>query len=142
MKAYRYYDEGVATKDGDPIVDEVGGWDIFKQALGFTPARVSEQYKMNNGDMRMQKAISDERTKLLGDFYKAWKKQDEKKQDEIIDKMRDYSQRFPEKAIKSSDIRQSLKARERRKDQLVSGVRIDPKLIPRLKENRPEPGYR
>lgn len=142
MKAYRYYDEGVATKDGDPIVDEVGGWDIFKQAVGFTPARVSEQYKMNNGDMRMQKAISDERTKLLGDFYKAWKKEDEKKQDEIIDKMRDFSQRFPEKAIKSSDIRQSLKSRERRKDQLVSGVRIDPKLIPRLEENRPEPGYR
>lgn len=142
MKAYRYYDEGVATKDGDPIVDEVGGWDIFKQALGFTPARVSEQYKLNNGDMRMQKAISDERTKLLGDFYKAWKKEDEKKQDEIIDKMRDYSQRFPEKAIKSSDIQQSLKSRERRKDQLVSGVRIDPKLIPRLEENRPEPGYR
>lgn len=142
MKAYRYYDEGVATKDGDPIVDEVGGWDIFKQALGFTPARVSEQYKMNNGDMLMQKSISDERTKLLGDFYKAWKKQDEKKQDEIIDKMRDYSQRFPEKAIKSSDIRQSLKSRERRKDQLISGVRIDPKLIPRLEENRPEPGYR
>ena len=75
-------------------------------------------------------------------FYKAWKKQDEKKQDEIIDKMRDYSQRFPEKAIKSSDIRQSLKSRERRKDQLISGVRIDPKLIPRLEENRPDPGYR
>ena len=37
--------------------------------------------------MLMQKSISDERTKLLGDFYKAWKKQDEKKQDAFFEKL-------------------------------------------------------
>lgn len=142
MKAYRYYSEGVTTKNGDPIVDEVGGWDVLKQAMGFTPARVTEQYKLNSYNMNKQKAITEERSKLLGDFYKAWKAGDEKKVDQITDKMREYSEKYPEMRIDGAAVRSSLSRREKYRGQALGGMNYNQKLIPRLQEEQPGKVYR
>lgn len=142
MKAYRYYSEGVTTKNGDPIVDEVGGWDVLKQAMGFTPARVTEQYKLNSYNMNKQKAITEERSKLLGDFYKAWKAGDEKKVDQITDKMRAYSEKYPEMRIDGAAVRSSLSRREKYRGQALGGMNYNQKLIPRLQEEQPGKVYR
>lgn len=142
MKAYRYYNEGVTTKNGDPIVDEVGGWDVLKQAMGFTPARVTEQYKLNSYNMNKQKAITEERSKLLGDFYKAWKAGDEKKVDQITDKMRAYSEKYPEMRIDGAAVRSSLSRREKYRGQALGGMNYNQKLIPRLQEEQPGKVYR
>lgn len=142
MKAYRYYSEGVTTKNGDPIVDEVGGWDVLKQAMGFTPARVTEQYKLNSYNMNKQKTITEERSKLLGDFYKAWKAGDEKKVDQITDKMRAYSEKYPEMRIDGDAVRSSLSRREKYRGQALGGMNYNQKLIPRLQEEQPGKVYR
>lgn len=142
MKAYRYYSEGVTTKNGDPIVDEVGGWDVLKQAMGFTPARVTEQYKLNSYNMNKQKAITEERSKLLGDFYKAWKAGDEKKVDQITDKMRAYSEKYPEMRIDGDAVRSSLTRREKYRGSALGGMNYNQKLVPRLQEEQPGTVYR
>ena len=142
MKAWRYYNEGVSTKNGDPIVDDVGGWNIFKQAMGFTPAKVTEQYKMNSYNMNKQKAITEERSKLLGDFYKAWKAGDEKKVDQITDKMRAYSEKYPEMRIDGDAVRSSLTRREKYRGSALGGMNYNQKLVPRLQEEQPGTVYR
>lgn len=142
MKAWRYYNEGVSTKNGDPIVDDVGGWNIFKQAMGFTPAKVTEQYKMNNYNMNKQKAITEERSKLLGDFYKAWKSGDEKKVDQITDKMREYSEKYPEMRIDGGTVRSSLARREKYRGSALGGMNYNQKLVPRLQDEQPGTVYR
>lgn len=142
MKAWRYYNEGVSTKNGDPIVDDVGGWNIFKQAMGFTPAKVTEQYKMNSYNMNKQKAITEERSKLLGDFYKAWKAGDEKKVDQITDKMREYSEKYPEMRIDAGTVRSSLSRREKYRGSALGGMNYNQKLVPRLQDEQPGTVYR
>lgn len=142
MKAWRYYNEGVSTKNGDPIVDDVGGWNIFKQAMGFTPAKVTEQYKMNSYNMNKQKAITEERSKLLGDFYKAWKAGDEKKVDQITDKMREYSEKYPEMRIYAGTVRSSLSRREKYRGSALGGMNYNQKLVPRLQDEQPGTVYR
>lgn len=142
MKAWRYYSEGVSTKNGDPIVDDVGGWNIFKQAMGFTPAKVTEQYKMNSYNMNKQKAITEERSKLLGDFYKAWKAGDEKKVDQITDKMRKYSEKYPEMRIDGDTVRSSLTRREKYRGSALGGMNYNQKLVPRLQDEQPGTVYR
>ncbi|WP_313824014.1 PLxRFG domain-containing protein, partial [Leclercia sp.] len=142
MKAYRYYSEGVATKNGDPIVDDVGGWNVAKQALGFTPAKVTEQYKLNSYNMNKQKEIVAERSKLLGDFYKAWKSGDEKQSDQIIDKMRTYSEKYPEMRIDGDAVRSSLTRREKYRGSALGGMNYNQKLVPRLQDEQPGSVYR
>lgn len=142
MKAWRYYNEGVSTKNGDPIVDDVGGWNIFKQAMGFNPAKVTEQYKMNSYNMNKQKAITEERSKLLGDFYKAWKAGDEKKVDQITDKMREYSEKYPEMRIDAGTVRSSLSRREKYRGSALGGMNYNQKLVPRLQDEQPGTVYR
>lgn len=142
MKAWRYYNEGVSTKNGDPIVDDVGGWNIFKQAMGFTPAKVTEQYKMNSYNMNKQKAITEERSKLLGDFYKAWKAGDEKKVDQITDKMHEYSEKYPEMRIDAGTVRSSLSRREKYRGSALGGMNYNQKLVPRLQDEQPGTVYR
>lgn len=142
MKSWRYVQEGVTTKNGDPIVDEVGGWDIFKQAIGVTPARIAEQHKMNSYNMNKQKSILDQRSKLLTDFYKAWKAGEDAQQQKILDKMQAYSQEYPEMAIDSDAIRQSLKRREKYRGQNVGGMNYNPNLLPRLQGEQPGTVYR
>lgn len=142
MKAWRYYSEGVTTKNGDPIVDDLDGWNIFKQAMGFTPAKVTEQYKMNSYNMNKQTAITEERSKLLGDFYKAWKAGDEKKVDQITDKMRAYSEKYPEMRIDGDAVRSSLTRREKYRGSALGGMNYNQKLVPRLQEEQPGTVYR
>ena len=48
MKAFRYATEGATNKRGDVIVDNIDTGDVIRQALGFTPAKLAEQYKLNN----------------------------------------------------------------------------------------------
>ncbi len=142
MKAYRYYAEGVTTKNGDPIVDDVGGWDIFKQAIGFSPAKVAEQYKINSINMNKQKAILAKRSKLLADYYKADQAGDEKKLESIEKQMDEYSDKYPEMAIDGKTIKRSMKNREKYRDKSVGGMSYNNNLRDRLLEEQPPSVYR
>ena len=142
MKAWRYYSEGATTKLGDPIIDDVNGWDIFKQAIGFTPAAIAEQYKMNNVNMNKQKAILEQRTKLLSDYYKADVAGDEEKLEKIGKKMDEFSDKYPEMQIDNKTIRRSIKNRERYRDSNTGGMSYNNNLRERLIEEQPAKIYR
>lgn len=65
MKATRYANEGATTYKGDPIIDEFTTGEVFKQALGFTPARLAEQYDLNTQAKNMQTRIADRKSRIL-----------------------------------------------------------------------------
>lgn len=142
MRAYRYATEGATTKDGDPIVDDVNGWDVFKQAIGFSPAAINEQYKLNNVNMNKQKAILGQRSRLLADYYKADKAGDEKKLEEIGTKIDEFSDKYPEMQIDNKSIRRSMKNRDRYRDSNTGGMSYNNNLRDRLIEEQPAKIYR
>lgn len=142
MKAYRYATEGAETKNGDPIIDDVNGWDIFKQAVGFTPAAISEQYKINSINMNKQKAILAKRSKLLADYYKADQAGDESKLEKVGKQIDEFSDKYPEMQINNKAIRRSMKNRDRYRDTNTGGMSYNNNLRERLIEEQPAKVYR
>jgi hypothetical protein len=65
MKSYRFATEGANTMRGDPIVGDIGPWNIAAQALGFTPAEYTRQLEQNALLKGIDKAVSQNRSKYL-----------------------------------------------------------------------------
>lgn len=135
MKAYRYMTEGAKNMRGDTVA-EVTNPDVIKQVLGFTPARIAEQYKINNASYNLQQSIMKERKRIMDDYYKADQEGDEAKVDELIKKIEKYNEKNPEQAITPRSIIQSRKNRDKGAENAVGGMRYNSKLRDRLMEEQ------
>lgn len=135
MKAYRYATDGAKNMRGDTVTD-VTFSDVVKQALGFTPARIAEQYKTNNASYNKQQAILKERKQLMDTFYKADKKGNDEEIDKLMEKIAKYNEKYPDQAITGRSLIQSRKTRDRGADKAVGGMRYNSKLRDRLLEEQ------
>src|SRR5690606_35151191 len=91
MKAYRYATDGATNLKGDTVVDDVSTADVIRQALGSTPAKLAEQYDINNAGYNLQQGILRKRQSLLNDYARASDKGDDAKQDKIIDQIEEFN---------------------------------------------------
>lgn len=132
MKAYRYATEGLKNAKGDTIVDDVSAADVFKQAIGFTPARIAEQYQTNNANYNKQQAIMGQRTQLLTDFKEAMKAGDEKQTDKVRARIIEFNEKYPEQGLKAKNLQQSMKADARNRAKATNGMLYNPKLKGRI----------
>lgn len=131
MKAYRYATEGAKNMKGD-IVTDVDWSDVVKQATGFTPARVSEQYKINNTNYNKQAVILSQRKKIMDAFYEAEKKSDSAALEKVLQDVEKHNAKNPDQAITAKGLMQSVKTRERASDGAVGGIRYNTKLRERI----------
>lgn len=136
MKAYRYATEGATNMKGDTIVEDVGWGDVIRQALGSTPAKLSEQYDINNAGYNLQQGILRKRQNLLNSFAKASDKGDTQKQDEIVDQIVEFNGKYPEQAITGKTISRSMKTRAENADMATGGMRYNRKLRERILEEQ------
>ena len=63
-RSIRYTAEGVTTRNGDPILEDVSPYQAFVQAVGFTPAQVAERYKVNSLMKNREQRIIRARSKI------------------------------------------------------------------------------
>jgi len=132
MKATRYYDDGVTTINGDEIMDPVGVKDALVQALGFTPAEVAERYAANAKLKNAEQRIIKERSALLAEATGAIRRGtpiDPSTMAEIAD----FNAANPDYPITSDSILRSLSARIRAANEMEGGIRLNPKLDERLR---------
>ena len=138
MKAYRYATEGVTNMRGDTIAEATNA-DVFKQALGFTPARIAEQYKTNNASYNKQQLIAKQRKEILDMYYKAYhgaEQVDEKLLDKADAKRDAFNDKYPEKVISGPGIKRSIDEKIKGGQNAVGGMRYDRKLRDRLIEDQ------
>ena len=135
MKAYRYAREDVLNMRGDKVADADFD-DVVKQALGFTPARIAEQYNINTKSYNKESLITGRRSELLNDYYKAWRKDDAAAMDVIQEDIVAFNEKYPEKAIMPRNIIQSIKSKEKTAAEAVNGARYDRKLKDRIVEDQ------
>lgn len=135
MKAYRYATEGAKNMKGDTVAD-VRWPDVVKQATGFTPARISEQYKINNLNYNKQQLILKSRKQLMDDYYKATQADDEKAVDEVISKIEKHNEKNPDQPITAKGLIQSAKTRQKGSENAVGGMRYNNKLRERILEDQ------
>ena len=135
MKAYRYSTEGAKNMKGD-IVADVEWPDVVKQALGFTPARISEQYKINNLNYNKQGLVLKGKKQLMDAYFKADEIGDEKQLDKVLDQIDTFNDKNPDQMITAAGLIQSQKTREKGSDDAVGGIRYNKKLKDRILEDQ------
>lgn len=136
MKAYRYATEGATNLKGDTIVDNVSAGDVIRQALGSTPAKLAEQYDINNRGFNLQQTILQKRQQLMNNYAKAGEKGDDAKQQEIVDQIVEFNGKYPEQAITGKSISRSMKTRAENAEMATGGMRYNRKLRDRILEDQ------
>lgn len=134
LKAVRYYNEGTAnTLKGLPIVEDLDGFQIAMQALGFTPAELSRQYDLNNARNVLSKEINGKRKRLIYRAAISVMAGDTAEYRQIQDQIIKFNRRYPEAAISKSSISKSAKMRQRMFDYNriydLGGMNLNPRQI-------------
>jgi hypothetical protein len=134
MKAGRFATEGALTARGDPIIEDITTMETIFQALGFTPQRLSSQYKINQQIKDMEQKILDRRQSLLNQYTKAVREKDRGTQKAVMEEIREFNKLNPGKAmpITSDTIRRSLAKRESLSRETERGIFVTEKLRPML----------
>jgi hypothetical protein len=127
LRTVRYLREGVTTRSGEPVVDELTPGQALAQAIGFTPAEVAERYEMNRRMRNMEQRVSMERRRALKSAYNDLKG-DGRLSDRTMERIQAFNRRNPAWIITGDSIRKSVTSRQRMGDQMEAGLRITPKL--------------
>ena len=132
MRSIRYYTEGAETLRGDPVIDDVGFGHAALQALGFAPAEYIRKMEINQNAKRIDRSISDKRSKLHKKYYIALRQGDGGEVQDIMTEIRRFNIRNPEYPITPESIRRSLAGHIRTSQRMHYGVTYSPKLQQRL----------
>ena len=142
MKAIRYSTEGATNKRGDVIVEDIDTLDIIRQALGFVPAKIAEQYDINNAGYNLQQTIIRKRQALMDAWWKAEEAGQEAKLDSLEKDIEAYNDKYPEQEITPKTLRRSARTREDNAENATGGMRYNRKLRDRILEEQPPTIYR
>jgi hypothetical protein len=134
LKSVRYATEGANTLRGDPVIGDIGPWNIAAQFLGFTPADYTRQLEQNSMLKGIEKAVTKEQTKQLRQLYIANRLNDTAGEREARDKLEALYAKHPGLGNLESTIRRSMAQHERTTDRMYHGVILNKKLEAELKE--------
>ena len=101
-------DEGVLTRRGDPIYDDITGGDLLGQLLGFAPSEYTFRQERNSNLKRIDKTANSRRTKLLRKYYIARSSGDTEGMREVRKEMREFDRRHPSARISTETINRSM----------------------------------
>lgn len=139
LQAVRFYqDEGIMTRRGDFIYEDIGFGEIASKFLGFAPTEYTFRTEQNARDQRVTKAVQEERSKLHKDYYKALRFSDYQKMEEVRKDMLKFNKRHPTAQISSATIIKSMKSHTRTTNNMHNGVTVSPMLKYALERSREE----
>lgn len=136
MRGWRYSQDGVTTISGNTILERVPPLDALTQAMGFTPAQISERYEQNRWMMNENAQIQDARSSVLN---AAW--QDVRAGGPIsartMEQIATFNAQNPDYQIDAATIRRSVQSRRRGATETLGGVRLNNKIEARIRANAP-----
>ena len=137
-KAFRFQAEGATTFEGARVLEpaELGMGAIVGQATGLGPAKLTERYAENRAMMNLQRSVQRQRDALLDSYAMASRQNDEEVMAALREDMAAFNARYPGMKITDATIEKSLKARERRREEIerYGGVALDKRLAGMLSE--------
>jgi hypothetical protein len=123
---YRYpRDEGILTRRGDVIHDDISTGGLFAQFVGFPPTDYTLKQEQNQQLKKIDRAINERRTKLLKQFYVATRMG--ANTDDILEEMEKYNKRHPQHGINGESILRSMKMHYLSSAKMHNGVTLSPK---------------
>jgi len=125
LKTARYYREGGAnTRTGSPIYDDFTGYELFAQALGFTPAAYTRVQEETQQTAKIDRAIGARRNKLLDRYALEIRRGSYAGVAHTLEQIARFNQDHPEAAITDDTLSRSMKSRERREIEKMHGLSV------------------
>ena len=134
MKTARYAMEGATTMNGDPII-QTDYKDVIRQALGFTPMKVTERYETNNAAMNKQTRIADEKSALVNRWVKAKIAKDADALAEVKAEIKQFTANNRDTPIKMQTLMNALRGTKRAHKETQGGLRLRGRLGKRIRED-------
>ena len=128
MKAIRYASEGVLTMKGDPIVEEVNGYQTFLRAIGYAPTEIARQLEENTAIRAVESQATLSRKQLLNRFALAIHTGDMDALEDIEAAIERFNDKYEGYEITGDTLSQSLKAREAARAEVEHGLRINKRI--------------
>jgi len=125
-KTLRYAEDGVRNRDGTPVVEDVGAYNLMMQLVGFAPSEVSYARERASVAAKLEDKLTGRRSSLLDQYYAAWQEQDAEGMQEALEDIKKFNAKNPQKGlvITQSTLRKSVAGRVTRQQQSVDGLYI------------------
>lgn len=143
MKAARYAGEGATTLRGDPITEDIHPGHVIGQAFGFAPAGYTRQLERNALVKRVDRNISESRTRLMRRYYLAMRENDFNALMDVQQEMLDFSLKHPEVAITPESISASVR-QHRVTDEMarqLGGITVNRRRFATVLQENMEAGF-
>ncbi len=127
LKAFRYGSEGNIDKSGIAINDEVGGFGVAGQVVGFSPSETRLAQEGKSAILNADRAIQSRRSDLLRDFALSYMASDDEGKAEARQAIVEFNKKNPNVRITPANQLMGIKARRRRISQAKNGVYLPPK---------------
>jgi len=124
LKTSRFLQEGARTRDGRPISTDISGWNLYMQALGFTPADVSFLYEARSLSKSYENKVMDLRADVLKDRYIAVTTGDKDLNERSLKRLNGFRRSYPY-LISNQTLNRSYKSRKASELEYISGIRFN-----------------
>lgn len=135
MQAYRFATEGATTLNGDPLIEDMGPGEVLAKVSGFTPARLSERYKINNRIKNQEQRITRERQDIHRAVGRSVRN-GEPIDDHLRERISEFNRTYPFYPITADTIRQSVRGQLRASSRNEGGVQLNPRLDRFIREGQ------
>ena len=127
-KAWRYYSDGVLTRDGKQITEDLDAYEIFMQAFGFTPTQVSEASARAGARKEIVDKVIERRQALFKDAYSAWSQGDQEGYREALQDISKWNKTKTASEFNATidwkELEQSFRQRSKTAEEAVDGISI------------------
>jgi len=124
LKGIRFATEGANTLRGDPIVGDISAWNAGAQMFGFAPAEYTRQLEITAHEKTKDRRATQNRTKVLRDYYVASRNGDSDGMSDAIDDMMKFNKAHPGFAITAKTIQNSMVQHRKTSQEMFHGVTL------------------
>ena len=131
-------DDGILTRRGDPIMDDLSFGQLAAKFVGFAPAEYTRTQEMNQQTKNVDRAVNSTRTNILRRYYVATRMGDSDERRRMMDRIQAFNKRHPTARIDSDSLRRSMRQHMETSATMYNGITISPNMRRALEESRNE----
>ena len=137
--AFRFpNDDGIVTRRGDPIMDDLSFGQLAAKFVGFAPAEYTRTQEMNQQTKNVDRAVNTTRTNLLRRYYVATRMGDSDERRSMLERIREFNRRHPTARIDADSLRRSMRQHLETTRSMYNGITISPNMERAQRESREE----
>jgi hypothetical protein len=133
LKAYRYYEDGVLTKDGKKIIDDITAYENIMQIFGFTPTQISEASARAGARKQIVDKVIQRRQALFETAYAEWSTGDQEGYRQALEDISKWNKTKTaaefDATINWDELEQSFRRRSKAAEEALDGITIPKRYV-------------